>query len=135
MNANEPDLLAIARLARSHPSYVAYALDQYQQDESLTDTALAEYLMCEESALIRLALCGLPRPAPQFADDVQRIAAYSGANPIRLMRLLRSVEAQRTLRGTAEGIPEAESPELPFMAARDREDAGPATDQDPEDAR
>lgn len=125
MNRDKPVLSRIAQLARAHPSYVAYALAQFQENESLDDAALAAYLQCEESMLVRLALCGLPRPAPQFADDVQQIAAYTGANPMCLMRLLRTVEARHALRHEADPRQRAGEHGLPFAAARDREDVDP----------
>lgn len=135
MNRDKPVLSRIARLARAHPSYVAHALAQYQQDESLDDAALAAYLQCEESMLVRLALCGLPRPAPQFVDDVQRIAASTGANPMCLMRLLRTVEARHALR--LDDTPRLKSGEhgLPLAAARDREEVDPESSQAREDTR
>jgi len=136
-NSDRTDLSRIARLARAHPTYVAHALAQYQQDEALDDAALAVYLQCEDSMLVRLALCGLPRPAPQFADDVQEIATYAGANPMRLMRLLRTVEARRALQEGIEPRQQTREHDLPFVAARDREDgdsgarkASPDTQQD-----
>lgn len=135
MNRDKPVLSRIARLARAHPSYVAHALAQYQRDESLDDTALAVYLQCEESMLVRLALCGLPRPAPQFVDDVQQIAASTGANQIRLMRLLRSVEARHALRLEATPRLNAEEHGLPLAAARDREEVDPDASRAREDTR
>src|SRR5579884_3271636 len=125
MNHDKPDLSRIERLARAHPSYVAHALARFQEDEGLDDAALAAYLQCEESMLVRLALCGLPRPAPQFVDDVQRIATSTGANPMCLMRLLRTVEARHALRQEATPQLKTGEHELPLAAARDREEVDP----------
>lgn len=135
MDRDKPVLARIAQLARAHPSYVAYALAQFQEDESLDDAALAAYLQCEESMLVRLALCGLPRPAPQFVDDVQQIAASTGANPMCLMRLLRTVEARHALRQEVPPRLKIGEYGLPFAAARDRDDVDPDGSRANQDTR
>ena len=118
MNDPEPTLARLSRLARQRPGLLAHLLSAYQEAEGLDDAGLAVFLECEIQALPRLALCRLPRAAPYFRADIEKIAAYAQANPRRLATLLRAAEARQALRRA----PGSTAPML--LAARDRDDSG-----------
>lgn len=90
ISAEEMDGLAyMARLAENDEVFVAWALRRYRGCHGLSTASLAAYLGCPAEALPRLALS--PRPnlaARRFAEDVRRLAAVTGCDPVRLMVLL-----------------------------------------------
>ncbi len=101
MNDHQPSLEHLAALARTRASLLAGLLADYQEQEHLSNEKLAALLTCEVSTLARLALCRRPRPAPQFRQDVERIAHYVGANPRQLGELIRQMEARLELQRTS----------------------------------
>lgn len=127
MNEYKPTLGRLATLARKHPQLLAGPLSLYQEQERLSDAQLAEQLDCEKEAIIRLALCDRPRPAPHFGEDVERIAAYLHVDVLRLARLIRAAESREALSRQ----PGAVSPTL--LAARDNDVSEPVGTDD-EDA-
>ena len=121
---NEPhhrDLLHYAtQRAEPRRFFVASALAAYRELHGMNETDLATLLDCAPAALPRLALCRLPDPSTaQFRLDVERIAAYSGVNSLRLANLLRDVDATTALRRLTQG--QMQTPDQGFLlAARDR---------------
>lgn len=124
-----PALMRLALLARGRPGLLAGLLWTYQESEGLDAAGLAAFLRCEPEALPRLALCRRPRPAPHFRQDIERIADYTGASPVQLMKLIRAAEAREALRTAPD------TPSSMLLAARDhdRPDSGPCNDEDSED--
>jgi hypothetical protein len=95
--------------------FLASALAAYQELHGMDDNALAAYLGCPPDRLSRLALCRRPDPGSTgFRNDTQRVAAYAGANPLRLGTLLRAVESAEALRGDGDASGA-------LLAARDAE--------------
>jgi hypothetical protein len=117
----------MARRAEHDPFFMASALTAFRRLEGLDDAALAAFLRCPVEMLPHLALCRRPDPAsPRFQSDVTQIATYVRADPDRLVRLLRRVNAFAALTS-------ATQQDL-LAAARDREeeeaDAHQGTEQD-----
>jgi len=112
-------LLRSAALRATHnPFFLGSALAAYQSEHRLDDRALAHHLFCPVSRLSRLALCRRPDPAsPSFRQDVEQIAAYARAQPLRLGALLREVDAALALRG-------ARDSGTALLAARDADPDG-----------
>lgn len=124
--ASKPSTMSnLVRLARSHSALMAGLLYLYQETEGLSDEALAQYLQCDMDALPRLALCRRPRPAPQFRQDIEQIARFTGAKPFKLMRLIRAAESRQAFRATATTAT--------LLAARDREELDEPSRLDPGD--
>lgn len=116
MKDYSPSLDRLALLAQGRPNLLAGPLALYKEQEKLDDQQLAAMLGCEPAALLRLALCERPRPAPYFRQDVERIANYIHADMMQLAMLIRAAESREALRQK----PNATSPTL--LAARDYED-------------
>lgn len=113
---------AVARFAADE-FFVAWALERYRAAEGLDEEQLASFLECPPEQLARLALCRRPlTSSPRFAQEVQSIAAYAGANPFRVAALLRRVE-------TTEALAAAAPVAAFFAAARDRAPAEQAAEQ------
>ncbi len=94
----KPELARLARLARTEDNLLAPLLAAYQQYEMLDDDKLAEFLRCSTNALPRLALCKQPRPAPDFRNDIMRIAGFAGVDARQLATLIRAVQSRQALR-------------------------------------
>lgn len=116
-----------AARAADDPFFLASALAAYRQLTGMDDAALAAELGCDVAALTRLALCRRPDGAsPMFKDEVPRIAAHAGADPLKLANLLRAADAAERM--------QTASPNA-LLAARDRgpdqasPDDAPAGDQ------
>jgi hypothetical protein len=118
----------LALLAQRRPHLLAGPLALYKEQEGLDDQQVAALLKCEPEALLRLALCERPRPAPHFREDVERIAAYIHADMMQLARLIRAAEAREALHHRSSAVPPA------LLAARDQEDAEVVSTED-EDER
>jgi hypothetical protein len=105
----------MARRAEHDPFFMASALAAFRRLQRLDDRTLAEFLRCPAEMLPHLALCRRPDPdSPHFQADVRQIATYVRADPDRLVRLLRHVNALSALDATA--------PHDLLAAARDREE-------------
>lgn len=102
-----------ARRARDRDGFVAAALHTYQSLHGLGDDELAAFLGCAPELLPRLALCRRPDPDPlRFRAEVEAIAAYTGADSLRLAQVLREAAAARAFRAAPDqGM---------LLAARDR---------------
>lgn len=116
MKDYSPSLDRLALLAQGRPNLLAGPLALYKEQEELDDQQLATLLGCEPEALLRLALCERPRPAPYFRQDVERIANYIHADMMQLAMLIRAAESREALGQR----PNATS--LALLAARDYED-------------
>ena len=128
MNKQSPSFDRLALLAQRSPHLLAGPLALYKEQEGLDDQQVAALLRCEPEALLRLALCERPRPAPHFREDVERIATYIHADMMQLARLIRAAEAREALHHRSSAVPSA------LLAARDQEDAEVVSTED-EDER
>lgn len=117
----------MARRAEQDPFFMASALAAFCRLQGLDDHALAAFLRCPAEMLPHLALCRRPDPAsPRFQSDVTQIATYARADPDRLVRLLRRVNALAALGATGR--------QDLLAAARDREEEADAhQDTEPND--
>lgn len=112
----QPSLKRLAKLAEGRSGLLASVLAKYKQQEQLSDQQLATFLNCTVEDLPHLALCGIPREAPHFREDVELIADHVQVSSIMLAKLIRSTKARAAL---------SEMPAQPsslLMAARDRDD-------------
>ena len=117
----------VAQRVAADPEFLASALNEYRVAHDLTDAQLAVFLSCEEGAVVKLALCRVPRSTHAlFRADVEQIASYAHCVPERLAQLVREVTAARALR-------ESSAAETRLLAARDRKDRlrGGRTKADP----
>jgi hypothetical protein len=106
-------LVHAAARAEEQPFFLASALTAYRRLAGYDEAGLAVWLGCSPVALARLALCRRPDgESAMFSDEVQRIAAFAGANATRLANLLRTVENAEAMR-----TPAADA----LIAAHDRE--------------
>ena len=84
---------------------MAYVLATYQRQERLSDDALVRYLDTTPATIPRLALCKRPASdSPQFADQIRRIADYTGVDVAHLANMVRQVSSLEKL---------AERPDVP----------------------
>ncbi len=90
------DLVArAAKRARRNQALLAWAFARYQRSHHLTTASLAAWLDLPPTQLAPLALCR--RPESQlacFGAEVNRLAAVTGCDGLRLTALLREVEAE-----------------------------------------
>ncbi len=87
-------LTRLARKIRANPAYLASALAAFQAQERLSDEDLARRLVIDVGRLPCLALCKRPSPQrPDFAQQVEQIAAYSGADQFALAKMIRQIDA------------------------------------------
>ncbi len=115
--------LMMRRAAEREPqNYFIGILDEYARQHALSNEAIAAFLGIEtRRPWLRLALCGRPRvPRHTFWPDVQAIAAETGADPDRLVTLVRTVEALQALRELS--IQRTANERGALAAARDRTD-------------
>jgi len=109
----------MASTARDASGLLAPMLRRHAEAEGLSWEGLARPLGTSVQSLDRIAACRPPRPAA-FAEDVEAIAAYAGADPVRLLDLLRVLETVKKFAEDAAAT--ANAPRPYTMAARDRED-------------
>jgi hypothetical protein len=79
---------------------MASVLFRYQTSERMDDQSLAALLLISPQQLTRLALCKRPTPSLSFAEQVQHLAAFSGAEAGRLAGIIRQVDALAALQVT-----------------------------------
>jgi hypothetical protein len=92
-----PLLLIMSRL-RNNPLYMAYVLAAYQEQESLTDEALARELGMLPLLVLRLSLCRRPDALSlNFAEQVREIADFTLVDEAKLAHILRRVDALEKL--------------------------------------
>lgn len=110
---------AMAQRARREPYFLGFVLERYALAEGLDDAALADALGCTSAVLTDLRLCRAPRLDPAgLREDVDRIAAALGIDPVRLANVVKrsAVLARLQARSSAD-----EGAGL-LMAARDRDE-------------
>jgi hypothetical protein len=91
-------LQGLARRLQDDPDFMAYVLVSYQEQERLSDDALAEYLSTTQAMLSRLALCRRPASnSPQFADEIRQIADYTNIDATHLANMVRQVSSLEKL--------------------------------------
>jgi hypothetical protein len=113
--------------ASNRAFFVAGDLEIYRSIHSLSEEELAQWLGCPCGCLAKLALCRRPdRTAGSFRPDVERIAAYTGADRVRLAQLFREVDVLAVLQGAEQ---DALADRGFLLAARDRVE-GQAVDGD-----
>jgi hypothetical protein len=113
---------AVERAGRL-PFFVAGALRAYQTGHGLCDAELARFLGCPLEALPGLALCRRPDTEGEgFRAEVERIAAYAGADPFRLAQLFCDVATAEALSGARPAAGQGF-----LMAARERPPDEPPT--------
>jgi hypothetical protein len=130
----------LARLAhklRGNAGYLSNVLFAYQQQEHLTDDALAHRLSLDPSQLPRLALCKRPQ-TDRFAEQVSQIAAYTGANEAALAQMIRHVDALQQLRTMppieeSAAEPRVASAPISGLLAAARDHEKPADESEAED--
>src|SRR5260370_29219966 len=121
----------LVRSLETDDDYIASALRSFCRQEHLTTVgALMDRLQIDESRLLRLALCKMPKStSPDFATRIGEIADVTGTNVTQLASILRQVEffasndpsAPNT---AAESVSGSESGQPPLLAAaRDRAQA------------
>ena len=114
---SETALARAAMRAGRDRYFVGWYLAQFAEMHEMQPTVLATFLECAPDRVPSLALCRAPlSDATAYREDVKHIAAFVGANPARLVSLLREVSAVHALRG-ASMVAEGQSS---LMAARDR---------------
>lgn len=128
-----PNLLkALARKLRGNPRYLAYVLDAYRRQESLSDEELAETLGTLPELVVRLETCLRPdADSPRFAEQVSELADFSLTDEAQLAGILRQVDSLEKLAELPYAAAEVEGrADAPsglklsglLAAARDRED-------------
>lgn len=116
-----------ARVA-TDPLFLANALAEYARSEKLDDDGLAAALGCARTDLMRLRLCGAPRP-DHFRADVDAIATHFDIDPNALTAIVRRGQSIARLRVAQ---PAEATPGF-LLAARDDEREPPPA-QSVEDA-
>ncbi|MGI8551652.1 MAG: hypothetical protein ACR2PL_12835 [Dehalococcoidia bacterium] len=116
----ELERVAIVRRAAERAAgsgfFLSSALVAYQDEHELDDVALSDWLGLTVDQLPRLRLCRRPdQHSAKFGAEVRQIAAFTGAQPLRLATLLREVDAGAALGRTGESS-------TVFLAARDADD-------------
>jgi hypothetical protein len=82
-----------AERAKSEVGMFGWLLAQYQEQEQLSDEDLAAELEATDGlSVVRLALCGQPRPDADFQREIKRIAERVGVSPFRLAALVRRAQ-------------------------------------------
>jgi len=88
-----------ARRASQCPFFLASAFSEFQSLRGLDEEGLARWLGCPMQSLVKLALCRRPDGAsPRFRAEIEQIATYGGACPVRLAQLIREVDSVAALR-------------------------------------
>lgn len=91
-------LKALARKLRGNPRYMAYVLDAYRRQESLSDKELAEMLSTLPELVVRLEICLRPdADSPRFAEQVSELADFSLIDEAQLAGILRQVDSLEKL--------------------------------------
>jgi hypothetical protein len=125
-------LKALAHKLRGNPRYMAYVLDTYRQQETLSHEELAETLGTLPELVVRLEICLRPdADSPGFAEQVSELADFSLTDETQLAGILRQVDSLKKLATLPTTVAEVEARAdtlsglgLPGLlaAARDRED-------------
>src|SRR5690348_6098312 len=118
----KPSLERLVQLAQERPTLLAGPLHLYKGQEGLDDRQLAAMLGCEPEAIVRLAHCKRPRPAPYFREDVERIASFIRADMLQLAMLIRALESRGALSHRPGAV------QRPLLAARDHDESAELED-------
>jgi len=93
-----------AARAKSRSGFMGNALNAFASSERLTDGDIAKWLGCTADGLSKLALCLRPQSnQPAFRSLVEKLAAHCGADPLRIVQLLRKVESIAAVKGAHAG--------------------------------
>jgi transcriptional regulator with XRE-family HTH domain len=142
MNEHQPTPNPESSLARyaahlaSDDEFMASILRQYREQETLTESAMANRLGISSEMYVRLAMCQRPvSDAARFAEQVRQIAAYVGCDAVQLAQIVRQVEALASIEPNADAqtidapTPSARTAGLGLLtAARDRTDGDGVSD-------
>lgn len=117
-------VIRAARRAAVDPHFLAFALQQYAENQQMDELALMAALEATPETLAHARLCRTPRTDDNGRhEDVDRIATKFGLNAAVLMQAVRDGQSVATVeRATAEPLPEGVTP---MLAARDRKDEPP----------
>lgn len=121
MSGNASDALArAARRAEQHPFFLASVLAAYQAANHLDDAGLADFLGCEASDLVHLALCRRPAAdSERFGADIDHLARRFRLHGDRLAAVIRQVDALAAIKQQLQ----VHEPGVGMLrAARDRDD-------------
>lgn len=127
MTENREDAL-LSRLtaaAGKDHFFVGSRLATFQRLNAMNRSALAEYLVCDESDVDRLALCRAPDDlARSFRAEMLKIASYGKCDADRLIELMRRVAAVSVFSAG----PSSVSAEDLLLAARDHKESKEPSD-------
>ena len=90
--------------AREVSSFVAYALAVYQQSNKQSEAQIAEWLGCSVDEFQKLGLCRRPMGKDvTFRREVEQVANFAGADPVKLAQILRASESIIAFRDAPQG--------------------------------
>lgn len=99
VNKHTQHLAFSARKAATRREYLAYYLALYQAQELITEDAMMDFVGCSDEAYYRLALCQVPdSQASDFAERLDKIAAYAGGSTSKIAQIIRQVAAIEALK-------------------------------------
>jgi hypothetical protein len=132
MAENSPpddELLSLAASrGADRPHLFASVLARYAGLNGLDDAGLRAEIGCDARTLNRLKLCLRPDADPgAFSLDIQRIAESLGLNAATLAQVVREVDATDAFVGSPGQGPFSSIPGGMLKAARDHDEAQPAT--------
>lgn len=91
----------LANRVSDDPMFLASALEAYGRSEGIDDGTLAKKLGCPKDVLPLLRLCRIPRAeAPEFFQDVARIAEHFKVNADVLAEVVRRGQVLMKMRGS-----------------------------------
>jgi hypothetical protein len=93
-----------AARAKSRQRFMANAMSAFASHEGASDEDIAKWLGCTADGLSQLALCLRPQSnQPAFRSHIEKLAAHCGADPLRIVQLLRKVESIAAIEGAQAG--------------------------------
>lgn len=117
-------VIRAARRASVDPHFLAFALQQYAENQQMDELALMAALGATPETLAHARLCRTPRTDDNgMREDVDCIAAKFGLNAAMLMQAVRDRQSTAVIeKATTEPLPEGMTW---MLAARDRKDEPP----------
>lgn len=107
----------LKKLAQT-PDYFAWYLWQYQQNENLSHSDVANFLHASSEQMEALSMCKVPdSQQPHFPKQLKAVADFAGVNHFPLAMLIRKVEAARALQR------ESTTTVTSIMAAREKDNS------------
>lgn len=91
---------ALAEKAQQRDGFIAQAFAVWRERNFET---LEQHLGCDANAIWRLAVTPKPADDGRFVERAKQLAAAHGADPIRLVKLLRAAAVFSSLRRGGEG--------------------------------